>query len=189
MDWSLFKGVLEGFVLLVLLPGTAYYLFHLQRRQIEEKARQLEAQRRRLDEKDRAIRGLEADLAAERERFHAFRNELLARNNEAWSRFLEEESALVQSAQEKGVGALQDQFEGFRNKLTRVQEDLEQFRQALVGTFQTFYDQRRKALETRGTPAFLRSEWVAEMRVQYREGPSGTIRPRGNGSTLDEPRL
>ncbi len=186
MDWTLLKVILEGVVLLVFFPGAAFYLFRVQRRQLRDRMQQLEDQTHQLEMKDRAIHDLEAELSAEREKFQTFTDELLARNKQAWNRFLEEESAVVRTAQEKGVGALEDEFEGFKNKLTSVQQGLEHFRHALTGTFQSFYDQRRQSLESRAAPPFFYSELVAEFRFKYREATSGEMIPRpGNGPTVN----
>ncbi|MBI2880588.1 MAG: hypothetical protein HYY21_03315 [Candidatus Tectomicrobia bacterium] len=165
MDWTLMKGVLESIALLIVLPAAAYYLFRVQRRQLEDQTRRLEDRERELEEKERLIGGLKAEVAAEKEKFRVFACDLVARTQEAWGRFLEEESSAVRSARESGSLALQEQFEGFKSKLAGVQEDLEHFRHTLLGEFQAFCDQRRKALETRGLPLSVYSELMAEMRL------------------------
>ncbi|MFQ5913213.1 MAG: hypothetical protein ACE5JS_08530 [Nitrospinota bacterium] len=186
MDWSLLKGILEGVVLLVFVPGATYYLLRTQKRQIEDRTRQLEEQRRLLEEKDCSLRDLQVELSAEKEKFCTFTSDLLARNRQAWNRLLEEESTLVQASQEQGVFALEKEFEGFKSKLANVQQDLENFRRALMGTFQAFHDERRKSLEARGIPPFVHSELAGEMQFEYLEGSSDEVlSPSGDGVTSD----
>ncbi|HJM41861.1 MAG: hypothetical protein QGH70_01740 [Nitrospinota bacterium] len=170
MDWSLFKSILEAVVILVVLPGAAVHLFRTQRSR-------LEAQRRLLEEKDAALRAAAGELAAMKDRFRAFSDEVTARNKRAWARLLDEESATVQAAQQKCGGVLQDRFEGFTGKLDAVQRELDGFRNSLLETFEGFYDQRKRNLEGKGILPFDASEWTTDMEAEYREGTTGEVIP------------
>ena len=190
MDWTLLKAILEAAVLFVLLPGSAYYLFLMQKRQIrmqelqiQDRDEQIESHKTELKEKGDTIRTLEKEISAEKEKFRAFTEELISRNKLAWNRFLDDESAVIRAAQEEGVGALEGHFEAFNKKLNSVQEQLADFRHALVGTYQAFFNERRRSIEAKGIPSFLYSELVAEMRVKYQNGRSGVVAAKpGNGS-------
>jgi hypothetical protein len=170
MDWSLFKSILEAVVILVVLPGAAVHLFRTQRSR-------LEAQRCLLEEKDAALRAAAGELAAMKDKFRAFSDEVAARNKRAWVRLLDEESATVQAAQQKCGQVLQERFEGFTGKLDAVQRELDGFHHSLLETFGGFYDQRRKNLEGKGILPFDVSEWTADMETEYREGTTGEVIP------------
>ncbi|MFQ5692961.1 MAG: hypothetical protein ACE5IM_07965, partial [Nitrospinota bacterium] len=118
MDWSLFKGVLEGVAIVVVLPAAAYCLFGWQRRQLQEK--------------EGAIRDLRAELRADKEKFRLFSEELVARNTEVWTRIQEEETALAGAAHEQCIRTLKEQFEIFESKLSSVQQELDGFRRTLL---------------------------------------------------------
>jgi uncharacterized protein HemX len=190
MDWTLLKAALEAAVLFVLLPGAAYYLFLMQKRhirmqelQIQDRDEQIEAHKNELNEKGDAIRTLQKEISAEKEKFRAFTEELISRNKQAWNRFLDDESTVIRAAQEEGVGALEEHFEAFNKKLSSVQDDLANFRHTLVGTYQAFFNERRRSIEAKGIPSFLYSELVAEMRVKYQNGRTSVVGAKpGNGS-------
>ncbi len=177
MDWSLFKSILEAVVILLVLPGASVHLFRTQRGR-------LEAQRRLLEEKDAALCEAEAELAATKEEFRTFSDEVTARNKRAWARFVEEESATVHASQKECSGVLQEQFQGFRIKLADVQQGLDRFRNSLVEAFEGFYDQHERNLKRRGILPFDQTEWPAEMEAEHREGTTGeVILFPGNGTT------
>jgi hypothetical protein len=189
MDWSLFRSILEAVMILAVLPAAAVYLLRIQKRNVEVQRRLLEEKDAALKTAESSLRETENELAALQDRFHAFTEEVAARNRQAWARFLEEESAVVKASHQRGGGVLRERFEGFSERLTSVQRELDGFRSDLLVTYDGFFQEREKSLEARGMPPFVQAEWMSEMETEYREGTSGEVipfPPKGNGPSDDE---
>lgn len=189
MDWSLFRNILEAVMILAVLPGAAVYLIRNQKRNVEAQKRLLEGKDAALRTAELSLRETENELAALQDRFHAFTEEVAARNRQAWARFLEEESAVVKVSHQRGGGVLRERFEGFSERLASVQRELDGFRDDLLTSYDGFFQEREKSLEARGMPPFVQAEYVSEMEAEYREGTSGEVilfPPKGNGPSDGE---
>lgn len=177
MDWSLFRSILEAVMILAVLPGVAVYLLRAQKRKVEVQKRLLEEKGVALKDAELSLRATEAELAELQGRFHAFTEKVVARNRQAWTRFLKEESNVVKASHQKVGGVLSERFEGFQKRLVSVQQELDGFRDDLMVSYDGFFLERAKSLGEIGMPSFVQPDWTPEVEAEYREGTSGDVIP------------
>ena len=81
MDLATLKDLLEAALIIVGLPLAFFWVYRMQRRQIETR--------------EETIHGLRTDFTSLQEKFRSYSDEVIAKHRETWARIQEQEGALL----------------------------------------------------------------------------------------------